>query len=101
MKYERLTVRTVHGEVQQLTTRADILERLAELEDKIESGEMLKLPCKEGTEVYLIEKDFDGWKHYLEWNKVPFSLEMLAQWGNYVFATEEEAEARLKEIQGE
>ncbi len=53
MKYERLTLRTVHGEVQQLTTRAGILNRLADLEDKIESEKIIELPFAIGEKFIL------------------------------------------------
>ena len=40
----RLTEKTESGEIRQLTTRANVLCRLAELEDKLESGQALELP---------------------------------------------------------
>lgn len=44
MKYERLTKR-VGNEVHELAWQGEILHRLAELEDKIENGTLIELPC--------------------------------------------------------
>lgn len=49
---ERLTLR----EWQQLPNQDEMYNRLAELEDKIESGLLVGLPCKVGTIVYQIRK---------------------------------------------
>lgn len=38
----------------------EVYNRLAELEDKIESGLNLELPCKIGTTIYGIDKDCTG-----------------------------------------
>ena len=44
--------------------------RLAELEDKIENGTLIELPCKVGTKCYEIEKDcFNCEHHYYEQGK--------------------------------
>ena len=69
MKYKRLTFRhksVVDGTEQIGYTerlagcyRASdmILERLAELEDKIEQGTLIELPCKVGDTVYVLRED--------------------------------------------
>ena len=113
MKYERLTERTKHGIAVldsgerfvlscggYATTKA--LKHLAELEDKIEQGTLIELPCKVGTIVYYvaslhITKFFNRTIIY-DIVESPFTLEMLDAYGNNWFLTREEAEARLKEL---
>ena len=63
MKYERLTIRETFGmplcvhQVDNDCSRLNcngcptIIDRLAELEDKIEAGILIELPCKVGDEV--------------------------------------------------
>lgn len=131
MKYERLTLRTVHGEVQQLTTRVGILDRLAELEDKIESGKIID--CPYGDKVWVIDYDEDivswvcvgGNKDFLFLSPTVYAGEDLTtpeelcnyyadcymENGGYAdivifprnkcFADKSQAETRLKELQGE
>ena len=69
MKYERLTKRTEKGVVILPTSQDEFrsiwnaIERLAELEDKIENGTLIELPCKVGDTVYhLYCCDFRDWK---------------------------------------
>ena len=90
------------------------LNRLAELEDKIEEGTLIELPCKDlgespcemGATVWLIYKrywnvaDKNGFWVLREskvslHNKKRFSDDF----GKFVFLTREEAEKRLKELQ--
>lgn len=55
MKYERLTIKRENGfTTARNTTLQGLIDRLAELEDKIESGEIVELPCKVGDTVYFI-----------------------------------------------
>ena len=83
----------------------DCLNRLAELEDKIEQGKMIELPCPIRTMVYYIaslEKKIwfrEKRKYCYTIMEIPFELEMLDSYGNNWFLTREEAEKRLKEIQ--
>lgn len=116
MKYERLTLRTVHGEVQQLTTRAGILDRLADLEDKIESGKMIELLCKVGERIYYTDEyiaEFDRVEEYTV-EKIEIVKDQIRIWfgdnigyalaenfGKEVFTDKSQAKARLKELQGE
>lgn len=60
MSYERLTRRNCDGssDYHDDYTIQEIVDRLAELEDKIESGTLGELPCKEGDTVWVI--DYDG-----------------------------------------
>lgn len=80
MEYERLTFRhksVVDGTEQIGYTeklipcfnkQAMILNRLAELEDKIEQGTLIELPCKVGDTVYVIAtcSDVDMYRIYEE-----------------------------------
>lgn len=118
MKYERLTDKNWRRRAYQFD---DIYNRLAELEDKIESGQAVILRCKVGDKVYQVVTD-EGWKEYVvdwwnntsvlpnfensicyratgevEWNKLFFNeLDI----NKTVFLTKEEAEAKLKELRG-
>ena len=94
-----------------------ILERLAELEDKIEQGKMIELPCKVGDTCYLVYKGLGdmcrvAYKikevkidniHYIGDNE--FFTETgecssyTVKFGEEIFTTREEAEKRLKELQ--
>ena len=55
MEYKRLTpkgkkwIESNHDEV-------EVYNRLAELEDKIEQGKMIELPCKVWDEAYLVHR---------------------------------------------
>lgn len=70
MGYERLTKRNANGEVETVKRpkssyiqevyeewdeiNRELKLRLAELEDKIEAGTLIELPCKEGDIVYFV-----------------------------------------------
>ena len=111
MKYERLTLRTVHGEVQQLTTRAGILDRLADLEDKIESGQLVELPCVAMIEQGLIDgkfkptneaQHFNGRYAVVYFDKTKLKKPLIdICWCEQCTYDPYQAEARLKELQGE
>jgi hypothetical protein len=86
--------------------------RLAELEDKIENGTLIELPCKVGDKVYYIEKGLiyelkvNGFKGYPTNNYIYAYMdrtffcrelnfnELNENW----FLTKAEAEAKLKEL---
>lgn len=61
MSYKRLTERVGNGVAIKETSTNDnksiwnAIERLAELEDKIENGLLIELPCKVGDMVYVID----------------------------------------------
>lgn len=134
MKYERLTKRISNNEVihncgkcpkvnvanycSETNCATVILNRLAELEDKIESGKMLELPCKVGDKVYRwLGHSYDEWtvtriNLYITANGVDYTLCVSSErcGGEYFdkedeeiewFLTLTQAEARLKELQGE
>lgn len=91
----------------------DPIERLADLEDKLERKMMIELPVPEGTEVWIIEFDLPGtltnrwdsrkrgsenYQQEYDIRKRLFELSMVRGWGTEVFATEEEAEEGLKKL---
>lgn len=80
---------------------AELRHRLSELEDKLEAGTLVELPCKMGDTVY----QTDGIRVYSSIVKnIVFDTEGLAfdktAIGKSVFLTREAAEARLKELEG-
>lgn len=76
------------------------LYHLAELEDKIENGTLVELPCRIGTKIYIVgESDFCIPKYQM-WED-EFCLEDIERFGDTVFLTKDEAEAKLKELRGE
>lgn len=124
---ERLTMHTPEGACLIINTnnetdaQQELMEKfklacnkLAELEDKLENGTMIDLPCKIGDTVYFVLKNIleitKGKIKEIIINKyndaiinVDFSY-MCKQFdikyvGKTVFLTKEEAEARLKELQ--
>ena len=87
-------------------------EKLADYEDLDEQGLLLRLPCKVGTSVYMVEQDCGGdtldcmrgdcegcpyLYSFVEENK--FDAYMLENIGKTVFLTQAEAEQKLKEYQ--
>ena len=98
---------------------------LAELEDKIEQGTMIELPCKVGDTVYWVWEEYTNGKQHLsieewqvevihieenEWAVKGFGKERedgsrpffwchSSRFGIWWFLTREEAEKRLKELQ--
>lgn len=87
---------------------------LAELEDKIEQGTMIELPCKVGDTVYLVYaatgvQEWEVRGIQISENTILFLLghkgtddynaAHLSEKGRYLFFTREEAEAKLKELQ--
>lgn len=79
-----------------------VIERLTELEDKRESGELMESSFKFGDKVYYIASHYG--KNGFEYDKVGetkvgFSLISTDDIIYGYFATKEDAEARLKELQ--
>ena len=91
------------------------IDKLAELEDEMENGTLIKLPCKVGDKVY-----FNTWVGGVnvgiqEHQVIGFNLSVISKrkqsvvstelpisdFGKTVFLTKEEAEAKLKELKGE
>lgn len=80
----------------------EIYNRLADLEDKIENGKLIELPCKVGDTIWEVNP-FDD---IILSITVP-NLHTIICWikerafGKYLFLSKSEAEAKLKELQGE
>ena len=125
MEYKRLTQRIEGAVVIKNAHGHDIsffgetinkaLDRLAELEDKIEQGTFIDLPCKVGDTVYCVyaASGIQEWEVggiQISENTILFLLghkgtddynaAHLSEKGKYLFFTREEAEKRLLELQG-
>ena len=87
-----------------------VVNRLGELEDKIENGMLIELPCKVGDTVYFIN-DY-GMGHYkiIPFNVRGFKIEINNRlyvlfdfdafaFAEDIFTTKESAEAKIKELQ--
>lgn len=113
MKYERLTIRNSDGSVSQPThsTFEKVFNRLAELEDKIENGTLIKLPCKVGDTIWWISSNNRDIIEVVV-NSIRLVKDRIILFveekgvGEYsimfvsdIFLTREEAEKRLKELQ--
>lgn len=116
---ERLTNRNAWGEVT-VSGKDDrdierkyraITNRLAELEDKLESGQMLELPHRVGDKVYLVRRNRNlKWvvskttvSMYLKHSRLLVKCACDSEWHETkdVFSDKTQAEVRLKELQGE
>ena len=81
--------------------------RLAELEDKIEQGTLIELPCKVGDTVYFIIKSGNEFVlledacigFTIADGEIHIGLENIPVAVNKYYFTREEAEKRLKELQ--
>ena len=121
MKYERITARSAKGlklrkgkkyiellADKELTKKA--LSRLADLEDKIENGTLVELPCKVGDNVFVIAKQgmdiytveettvCDFWFSTTENRFYPFDVNEIPL--EKVFLTKAEAEKQLENQRG-
>lgn len=126
MKYERLTMRLSNGKIGCLQeySQNDLIERLAELEDKIENGTLIELPCKVGDTVWGIVTSTDRTENIITYKHIQkYQVERIVIDGNnlylvilvstkdgiyegyarpnQVYYTKAEAEAKLKELKGE
>lgn len=118
-EYKRLTVRhpnsdyiaiTETKQLQETRESKIVLNRLAELEDKIEDGTLIELPCKVGDIVYQFDNGGEIYelmilhiniykgKPYYETDAIDFDNRAI---GESIFLTKAEAEARLKEFNEE
>ena len=110
MEYKRLTDYEENGTVSISCELSDVIDRLAELEDKIENGTLIELPCKFGDKFYLVyfdeivEKEFyeiDITKDEISVSDGCGCLYPVGEYGDMVRFTREEAEKRQKELYGE
>lgn len=119
MKYERLTdseTAIMLKNTEGLSWDEDDIEaqryiRLAELEDKIENGTLVELPCKIGDKVYIIAKQgmdiyvveetiiVDFWFNKIDNRLYPISASGITL--NEIFLTKAEAEKQLEKLRGE
>ena len=83
------------------TYPAIAIEKLCHYEDLEEQGRLIVLPCKVGDTVWLIEKDFPQYPpiKFKFSRKSDIMREM--EKGMLFYATKEEAEAKLAELNGE
>lgn len=100
----------------------ELYRKLAELEDKIENGTLVELPCKVGTTVYhlykagdVITEDKVFSYHFEICSKPCVSFEnhfwygtekrvdtiLVEHFGKYWFTDKAEAQAKLRELKGE
>lgn len=123
MAYERLTDKDWHNEKFYAHRDSDrrVLKRLWDLENKIEQGTLIELPCKIGDtayhltsantleelgvaeifdgEVTSISKDKDSLWIYCHYNNGLNFWYPKREIGRKLFFTREEAESKLKELQ--
>lgn len=124
MKYERLTTKDKDGNWQvweddyshPFEALQTAIDKLAELEDKIENGTLIKLPCKVGDDAYFVIKHEEDWLIEIGyvtaisidkdgiWIACRYSSG-LSYWHNRkdkkLFFNCAEAEKKLKELKGE
>ena len=101
-----------YEEVNDIDTICEKLNRLAELEDKIENGTLIELPCKVGDTGYCIYRD-DDYEYWIEAEEVVdfiindcdidigTACRMIGKvYREEIFLIKAEAEAKLLEIKG-
>lgn len=96
-----------HSDIQSFLS-GEAVDRLAELEDKIEKGTIIELPCKVGDTVYQFDNGGEVYelmilgitiyKNKLYYETIGIDFDNTAI-GHSIFLTREEAEKRLKELQ--
>lgn len=99
----RLT--TYHGDVAVIKDKrfGEAAAKLAKYEDAEENGLLLRLPCKKGSTVWLLD-NFDCEGKLLKQPKIresKFNHRLLDFVGKTVFLTKEEAEAALAKMKSE
>lgn len=78
------------------------MNKLAHYEDLEEAGRLIELKCAIGDICWCIDGDEDN-KPPIEYksHSKPLACLITDLWGTKFFATKEEAEAKLKELEGE
>ena len=111
-EYKRLTERYIDEQgincVRGLAWDGEILHRLAELEDKIENGTLVELPCKVGDNAVAIIDTlcYPNAIYNVKLKDLAYIVEdengdVTFQHITRIFGTEAEAEKRLEEIRNE
>jgi hypothetical protein len=105
MKYERLTIGTLNGAGLGVhPSAAAINNRLYELENKIENGTLLELPCPIGSPVYILITKRPKITHpeftFIKKSRLTYyNLERVIKgFGETVFLTSEEAKTALERM---
>lgn len=119
MKYKRLTKRNCAGYVVPVkpmmsgysniqAAEEELLDRLAELEDKIEAGTLIEIPCKVGDNAVAIIDTlaYPNAIYNVKLKDLAYIVEdengdVTFQHITRIFGTEAEAEKRLEEIRNE
>ena len=80
-----------------------MFEKLAHYEDLEEQGLLLKLPCKVGDKLYYIAEYMNGECEIMSntMHSIRDILRFTDNMGSGFYITKEEAEAKLKEMEGE
>ena len=100
----RLTERDIQGNpmlCMEGCSWIELLRKLAHYEDLEEQGRLIDLPCAVGDIVWTY--DIAGGKSYIYEYRTPnepMCILVKDLWGIKFFATKEEAEAKLKELEG-
>lgn len=114
-RYNRLTTtQVVNGRnIKTITSKGkvtiqDLIDRLYELEDKIENGTLVELPCKVGDNAVAIIDTFcyPNAIYNVKLKDLAYIVEdengdVTFQHITRIFGTEAEAEAKLRELEGE
>lgn len=80
---------------------AEAMNKLAHYEDLEEAGRLIELPCAVGDEYWCTERGDGGEGPVIhKVHSEPFACLVKDLWGIKCFATKEEAEAKLKELEG-
>ena len=116
MEYKRFTEKVDSGFVSELDCRI-AYNKLSGIEDKIEQGKLIELPCKVGDTCYLVYEGL-GNMCRVEYKIKEVKIDNIyyigdnefftimgeyscytVKFGKEIFSTREEAEKRLKELQ--
>ena len=116
MKYKRMTERVGKSIAIRETSTNDnksiwnAIERLAELEDKIENGTLVELPCKVGDTIYWLTSNneiVEAVVSRIRINKYGVVFDVFeggceySMFNTEFFKTKAEAEQKLKELENE
>ena len=80
----------------------DVVNKLGELEDLLEQGRLMELPCAVGDtvwELHAVDDFYAVAPHRI--NSLAYCMLTKDRFGESVFLTKEEAEAKLAELKGE